>query len=916
MATKIKRSLYIGLGGTGMNSLLHTKKMFIDTYGEVPPMISFLGIDTDGGAYKKEINSRDGEIIKLMPNEQLPIFVDDARAIYEVYKEKFSWIPKENIDDLDKMTLGAGQIRTNGRFAFSAHYKDVVDKVRGVLDQITNAQILNNASYELLSSDIEIHIVFSLGGGTGCGTFINMAYLLRKEVPNCKLTGYAVLPDVFEAMSNFGMKNVKPNAYGAMVDLDYLMHMGISSEPLQLEYVNHSYEIKKEPFDAVIFIDNKNSNGDTYTHIDELTEMISLALVTSAGELSTATASVVDNLAKEIRRGTRSIENKKAWCGGMGICELVYRNSLLSEVYAIKAAKILIERMFNSCKDTDTIVNAWIDSPEVNIREDNGHDHVIDYIADKMPTSSIESIDPSDPTLAVNLYLQQNKIKDDIIASKVTNLVTKVRKELRKLLIKHINEECGVETCSNIIDGIEAQIQIFKKEMLDEKQEFEDKLPKFDVSVKSAIEDLKNYDKKFFKLKRQIDSLEEDLRGEVEKYCICCREIIRHNAAIQVFNAIQAILEEARSKVKVIKDNLKVVGQLLISDLANKQNAINSDTQIFQIDLARTLVTSMVVNQEEILIHEFVNKLNGDGKIYGFVEYSPEEIKDFVLKYTRGLHTTRKQKNTTIDDIINGYSEEELDKILNLAINKSMTLLRYDYQGYTPEERPSDRFYIGVRDRDKSRLKNNDYLKNLISGTSDCDFSNIGSTEKIIIYRVMGVLPSYAIKSIKDSKFRYDNNAKPNCHIDYNWEMRMQREEFLINPKREKDDDIFDFWVKGFIFGLIKNEDGEYMFKCKERGDALDDYWLGLGKYRDEAFDKFRTYKSFIRKEFSETLEDIVKNKGEEVINSFLVDVKNSYLEKYSQINMTKEEIKKKGFERIRQLITEEIKLAQSILGK
>ena len=48
MATKIKRSLFIGLGGTGMTALLHTKRMFFDTYGEVPPMIGFLGIDTDG----------------------------------------------------------------------------------------------------------------------------------------------------------------------------------------------------------------------------------------------------------------------------------------------------------------------------------------------------------------------------------------------------------------------------------------------------------------------------------------------------------------------------------------------------------------------------------------------------------------------------------------------------------------------------------------------------------------------------------------------------------------------------------------------------------------------------------------------------------------------------------------------------
>ena len=48
MATKIRRSLFIGLGGTGMNALLHTKKMYYDTYGEVPPMIGFLGLDTDG----------------------------------------------------------------------------------------------------------------------------------------------------------------------------------------------------------------------------------------------------------------------------------------------------------------------------------------------------------------------------------------------------------------------------------------------------------------------------------------------------------------------------------------------------------------------------------------------------------------------------------------------------------------------------------------------------------------------------------------------------------------------------------------------------------------------------------------------------------------------------------------------------
>ena len=95
MKTKIKRCLYVGLGGTGMNSLLHTKKLFIDTYGEVPPMIGFLGIDTDGGAYKKSLLSNQGTPVTLDPNEQLPILVNTPRPIYEVNKDSFTWIAQE-----------------------------------------------------------------------------------------------------------------------------------------------------------------------------------------------------------------------------------------------------------------------------------------------------------------------------------------------------------------------------------------------------------------------------------------------------------------------------------------------------------------------------------------------------------------------------------------------------------------------------------------------------------------------------------------------------------------------------------------------------------------------------------------------------------------------------------------------------
>ncbi len=176
----------------------------------------------------------------------------------------------------------------------------------------------------------------------------------------------------------------------------------------------------------------------------------------------------------------------------------------------------------------------------------------------------------------------------------------------------------------------------------------------------------------------------------------------------------------------------------------------------------------------------------------------------------------------------------------------------------------------------------------------------------------MGVLPAYSISSMNECKAEYEK-SRNDCQIDYNWEVRMQREDFSLYPKREKDDDILDFWVKGFIFGLVKNEDGDYKFQSAEYGDVLDDNWVSLGKYRDEAFDKFRSYKASIRKEFAETLEEMAHNLGADAINQKLAEAKAAYLDKFSQINMSKDDIKKKGFERIRQLITDEITHAKTL---
>lgn len=263
-------------------------------------------------------------------------------------------------------------------------------------------------------------------------------------------------------------------------------------------------------------------------------------------------------------------------------------------------------------------------------------------------------------------------------------------------------------------------------------------------------------------------------------------------------------------------------------------------------------------------------------------------------------------RETGIDDILDKMPQEEYDRVVEVAIKKAMPLFRYDYRGYMPKQRPQDSFFVGVPDKTNNRLFKDNYFKSKLTGTMDVDFANIGVNDRIIIYRQVGVVPAYTISGISDYEKEYDK-CNANCHYDANLVTRMEREDFSLWPKKAGDEDILDLWVKGFIFGLIKNDGKEYFFKSQEHGDALDDFWVSLGEYRDEAFDTFRTYKNSIRKEFKEYFDSLSVSKGATAIQSVIDDVKLKYYDKYSQINMTKEQVKAKGYEKIRKLITDEL---------
>jgi hypothetical protein len=346
------------------------------------------------------------------------------------------------------------------------------------------------------------------------------------------------------------MERVKPNTYGSIIDLDYFMHL-TGTEGLQFDFVTGTQDIKSRPFSAFFFIDNKNKGGDSYSNVDQLAEMISLALVTSSGELSGSVDSVTDNVEKSIMNGDGMVGNKRAWVSGMGACEILFRGKDMCEINALKNSQRIIQRMVSSCLDANMIVNNWIDSPEVNIRENGGseNDNVIDFLLPKNPKYPLEDID-DDQTAesSVNAYIEAVRPRDEEVQKKVLELKERVLTELHKLVVKSVNQECGVGLAKDVLDDLQSQVNLFLGEMNDEKDKLNEAQPRLQNAIKVASADLKDISGRFFKKKSTLEDLRANVCEAGMALAINIRELKRRDGAITFFSALLQAINEERLK--------------------------------------------------------------------------------------------------------------------------------------------------------------------------------------------------------------------------------------------------------------------------------------------------------------------------------------------------------------------------------
>lgn len=844
---KLRRTLLIGLGGTGIKAILNAKKMFYENYGQIPPMIGFIGIDTDrpalGNAF---VTASDGTKVSLNPSEQLCICVDTPILIYRnsLTNKLFDWIPECNVQGLSALSIGAGQMRSNGRFAITVNENNVQQFINSKIVEINHAGIIDNAKYDLLGSETEVHMVFSLGGGTGCGTFLNTAYLIKRMFPTIKISGYAVLSDVFRSMVTGAMSaRVRPNAKGAIMDLDYLAHLTPDSTPVDIKWFHTTDKINERAFDALYFIDNSNENNDTFDNVDPLCQMIALAIVTSVGELGVALDSVSDNVSKLIADGTMDIKDKKAWVAGFGCAEIVFDGNRLARIYARKGAVQLINKMLNGgCDDPAIIANNWFDNTK--IRENLGKDDVIDFFMTPMPPHVMTELDcPDNPEPECRQYLS-NRAMDSQAAldEKLSALETRVDESLTRLLKEQADRECGIFLCEQILMSILHQIELCDTEMKAESENLESNMPRLEAAFATASKELVACMGTFLKFHRK--DYEAEVVNQTMRLAVAQREIGRRRMARQFYSWLKERVSQSISRVDIIMGNLQSVRNECNNGV---QKILRADvgSNFFQFDLSAEYAARVECPLADIVFNDFAKEMQSEGGISSLAGLTSKQTEETLMRFINTLPMVKNYESMTVDDALDALSEDELKALVNKAVKKSLPLLPYTYRGFDADlrERPVECYYIGVANKSRSRLTRNNLFQNIVAGAKDIQFSEVGLENRVIIYRQLGVIPAFAVKALDSYETEYERweDSKPSgSHWDANLFKRMKGERYALFPKDVVSSTrLLETWVNAIIFGLIKYDATSGSYKIKSHGmggKALRGWMVDMGATRQEAF--------------------------------------------------------------------------------
>lgn len=850
----MKRTIFLGIGGTGNKAIAFAKKQYEAEFGvgNIPDSIAFIGFDfqtnmADDPRLATNIKS-DFITVKSTAN---------PREHYKVNSEAgmFKWMPTGNVRYIQEVIAdGAGAVRTTGRLYAEMTLQTIMSKITEKINAIKN--IRTSAD---MHPGININMVMSLAGGTGAGSFLTIAAAIKQAFGgDVKITGFGVSHGVFQAMDIEGnsMPNVVPNGISSIIDIDYLMTAS-PKNPIEIESGTEKITITDPIFENFFIVDNKSAEGFTIDNVDDLCEMLGLGLYSFGGKVGDDTAALLNNVGWN-QTGQYDVKSKLGWVMGLGACQVVYKGEDLATIYSLNAAVELIRKMTQESNGVLSTVLPWIES--VGLREDNNneekrpHDQLIDTIFDsqKIETLDLPALDQSQADVI------NKKESDSYIVStpafpttnQLNALLASFEKQLEDKVQMLLSQNGAVGNALTFLQNLREYLDSYKTEMADEILSLTKDRNSLLKSFETAYDEYNA--EKFGRLRLHHEEKNQSLLNEkvgAPAYEILklLYQIKRRQEAEKIFNSLIVkigVIVEGLNTLKSNLEGLKTQYEKSIVKMTTGQRVLE-----FEYDLSKTEREKMTVDAASINVDGFVNYLNGKNQSL----LGSDDLSIDLLDYTISLPQAQEYKERLLSEVIQKLSDKDYKTLKSEIAKRSSRWLQINSRGqYTVKKKIVEdaivknlgvTYFAGGK---AFRLKDDGDFIPTIAGKYK-RFTEIDSSalrQRMIVTCIDGAIIPYCIASLEPKVLKeYDQTillARTTSaflpSFDCVLSEKMAKENFKLKPEM-KGEEMF-YWVCAQLFGT--KVEGETIRLMEKESDGSTTREQSTSKVDHTKFVKFK----------------------------------------------------------------------------
>lgn len=379
--------------------------------------------------------------------------------------------------------------------------------------------------------------------------------------------------------------------------------------------------------------------------------------------------------------------------------------------------------------------------------------------------------------------------------------------------------------------------------------------------------------------------------------------------AIKVYSALET---------KISADYLAEIYRLK-NVLDEVVNTLNSEVGKFEIpEKIEKKSTSVDVSSE---ISNLPESQIGDMKISDWRDFyqktrkptikelaDKNDWKEFILEYVKDLYPNESAQ--PIVKILKLFEERgTLKNRVRDVLNRARPLMDITTYGKEEEIKPTEFVIISLPNSDGEETKFiRDAFDSEYHGDNQIQYVSIKDSNRIVVYRQLGVIPPYYIKGIATGKNGVYNKysceqafvALKSNENNYSPFTKRSYEEAVYKGGHTLDtflgaiseSDSFEMWIAGFILKLItKDRNGNYRFVSTQGVYDMDDRrsYIVLSNVRSEAYNMFEALADSVKRELSATQTALLENPEVRTIYDNIFDGTddsiNNFIDNYSLIS-------------------------------